>query len=81
MAEREIANLLVTRGSDGVLLYSEGRRTDFPPREVVTARDSTGAGDQLLAFLLTSLHEGRVMQEAVRDAMDKVEELLKRGSP
>jgi sugar/nucleoside kinase (ribokinase family) len=81
MAEREIANLLVTRGSEGVLLYSEGRRTELPPRVVVKARDSTGAGDQLLAFLLTSLHEGRGMQEAVRDAMDGVEALLQKGLP
>jgi sugar/nucleoside kinase (ribokinase family) len=76
IAEREIANLLVTRGPAGTRLYTEGTCTDFPPRVVVSARDSTGAGDQLLAFLLTSLHEGRAMTDAVRNAMDRVETLL-----
>ena len=73
IAEREIAHLLVTRGPSGTSLYSGGRCVEFPPRVVVTARDSTGAGDQLLAFLLTALHEGVPMPEAVRIAMDKVE--------
>ena len=76
IADREIANLLVTRGPGGARLYSGGSFIDFPPRVVISARDSTGAGDQLLAFLLTALHEGRGMQEAVRDAMDGVEKLL-----
>jgi sugar/nucleoside kinase (ribokinase family) len=78
IAEREIAHLLVTRGPAGSSLYGEGRCIEFPPRVVVKARDSTGAGDQLLAFLLSSLHEGIAMPEAVRTAMDKVEAFLQR---
>ena len=78
IAEREIAHLLVTRGPAGSSLYGGGRCIEFPPRVVVKARDSTGAGDQLLAFLLSSLHEGIAMPEAVRTAMDKVEAFLQR---
>jgi sugar/nucleoside kinase (ribokinase family) len=80
MAEREIAHLLVTRGPAGARLYSGGRRVDFPPRVVVRARDTTGAGDQLLASLLSYLHEGREMEDAVRAAMDRVEERLLKGA-
>ncbi|MGA2641235.1 MAG: PfkB family carbohydrate kinase [Spirochaetia bacterium] len=81
MAEREIANLLVTRGPAGTRLFGEGRCIDFPPRTVVSAPDTTGAGDQLLALLLSFLHEGRAIEDAVRAAMDKVEERLQKGSP
>ena len=79
--ERDITHLLVTRGPAGVRLYSDGRCTDLAPRVVVTARDSTGAGDQLLAFLLSALHEGASMPDAVRTAMDRVEEHLQQESP
>ncbi len=79
MAEREILHLLVTRGPAGTRLYSEGRRTDFLSRLVARAPDTTGAGDQLLALLLSFLHEGRPMPDAVRAAMDGVEERLQKG--
>jgi sugar/nucleoside kinase (ribokinase family) len=78
MADREIAHLLVTSGPSGARLYSEGRCVSFAPRAVVSAQDTTGAGDQLLAFLLSFLHEGREMQEAVRASMDRVEERLQK---
>ncbi len=80
MAEREITHLLVTRGPAGTRLYSGGGCTDFSPRVIVGAADTTGAGDQLLALLLSFLHEGRSMEDAVRAAMDGVEELLQKGS-
>jgi len=73
MAGREIEHLLVTRGSAGTRLFRGGRRVEFPPRTVVSTRDTTGAGDQLLACLLSLLHEGRGMEDAVRAAMDTVE--------
>lgn len=80
MAERGIANILVTRGAEGSRLYSQGRSVDFAPRRVVRAPDTTGAGDQLLAHLLSFLHEGRALPEAVRSAMDSVEDRLAQGS-
>lgn len=76
MAARAIPHVLVTRGSMGSRLYADGRSEDFPPRVVVKARDTTGAGDQLLSFLLSYLHKGTDMRSAVRAAMDRVEEGL-----
>jgi len=80
MAERGIAHVLETRGPEGSRLFSEGRRVDFAPRRVVRAPDTTGAGDQLLALLLSFLHEGRGLPEAVRSAMDRVEDRLEEAS-
>jgi sugar/nucleoside kinase (ribokinase family) len=80
MAEKRIMNLLVTRGSEGATLYHETRREDFPPSVVVQARDTTGAGDLLLAALLSRLHGGEEMAAAVLGAMAFVEERLQRGA-
>jgi sugar/nucleoside kinase (ribokinase family) len=80
MADREIAHLLVTRGPAGARLYSGGQCVDYPPRKVVMTHDTTGAGDQLLALLLSFLHEGQEMKDAVRAAMDRVEERLQKGA-
>ena len=80
MAERRIQNILVTRGSEGAQLYRKGRQEDFPPSVVVQARDTTGAGDLLLAALISRLHAGDEMAAAVRGAMGFVEERLQRGA-
>jgi sugar/nucleoside kinase (ribokinase family) len=77
MADRDIAHVLVTRGPEGCRLYGEGRCVDLAPRVVARAPDTTGAGDQLLALLLSFLHDGRGMADAVRAAMDRVEERLR----
>jgi len=65
LRERRIEHLLVPRGRRGARLYAcaaDGRlRTaSFAPARVIGTRDSTGAGDRLLAALLSRLaHEGR----------------------
>jgi sugar/nucleoside kinase (ribokinase family) len=80
MAERRIRNILVTRGGEGAQLFRKGGREDFPPSVVVQAQDTTGAGDLLLAALLSRLHTGEEMAAAVREAMAFVEERLQRGA-
>jgi sugar/nucleoside kinase (ribokinase family) len=80
MKERRIANALVTRGEEGATLYTGGARIDLPPKNVVGARDTTGAGDLLVALLLSCLHRGEGMEAAVRSAMRSVEERLGKGS-
>ncbi|MGA2976324.1 MAG: PfkB family carbohydrate kinase [Spirochaetia bacterium] len=80
MADRRIANVLVTRGEQGASLYREGGREDFVPESVVQARDTTGAGDLLLALLLSALHQGVEMASAIRSAMSAVEERLRKGA-
>jgi sugar/nucleoside kinase (ribokinase family) len=80
MAEKRILNILVTRGSEGAQLYGKAGREDFPPAVIVHAQDTTGAGDLLLAALLSRLHEGEEMAAAVRGSMLFVEERLHRGA-
>lgn len=80
MSEREIRHLLLTLGERGTRLYSEGAVTEFAPGTVVKAKDTTGAGDQLLASMISLLHEGRALPEAVRGAMDRVEQRLQKES-
>jgi sugar/nucleoside kinase (ribokinase family) len=80
MAERRIQNVLVTRGSEGAQLYRKGGQESFRPSVIVQARDTTGAGDLLLAALLSRLHAGDEMTAAVRGAMAFVEERLQRGA-
>ena len=79
MDERRVANILVTRGREGASLYSGGARQDFAPGRVVDAPDTTGAGDLLDAALLSTLHRGVPMAEAVRAAMTAVEARLAEG--
>jgi sugar/nucleoside kinase (ribokinase family) len=79
MAERRIGSVLVTLGSRGVRLHTAEGARDYAPAVVVPARDTTGAGDMLLAALLSRLHEGVPMGEAVPSAMRSVESWLQKG--
>jgi len=80
MAARRIANAAVTRGPDGVELWTGGTARRFAPSRVVATADTTGAGDRLLAGLLDGLHEGLAMADALRAAMETVETWLEKGS-
>ena len=85
MRERRIANIVVTRGKEGLSLYdnsgaADGGRVDHAPIRVADTGDTTGAGDLLLASLLSRLHAGAPMGKAVRAAMDTVEDCLQEGS-
>jgi sugar/nucleoside kinase (ribokinase family) len=85
MKGRKIANILVTRGRSGTSLYGApdagtAAREDFAPTSVVDAGDTTGAGDLLLAHLLSCLHRGMSMREALRSAMEAVESVLGEGA-
>jgi sugar/nucleoside kinase (ribokinase family) len=85
MRERNIAHVVVTRGREGLSLYdhpdsADGGRVDFAPGRLVATGDTTGAGDLLLASLLSGLHGGAPMWAAVRAAMDAVEDCLREGA-
>jgi sugar/nucleoside kinase (ribokinase family) len=85
MNERGIAHVVVTRGDEGVTLFSGdptrgGSHVDIPGRPVAGARDTTGAGDLLTALVLNSLQQGADMEGAVRAAMRSVEERLEKGA-
>jgi sugar/nucleoside kinase (ribokinase family) len=79
MSDRRIQNVLVTRGSAGASLYRTAGREDFAPSVVMAAPDTTGAGDLLLAGLLSRLHRGEELSAAVRRSMLAVEARLQRG--
>ncbi len=76
MADRRIKTIVVTRGENGLSLYHAGAREDWSPGRRVDARDTTGAGDLLLAALISELHKGVEMRAAVRNAMSVVEDRL-----
>ncbi len=80
MAERQIEAILVTRGEKGACLYANGEQREIPPATVVEARDTTGAGDLLLAALLSRLHGGADLTAAVVAAMRDVEKRLMGGA-
>jgi sugar/nucleoside kinase (ribokinase family) len=79
MAERQIEAVLVTRGEKGACLYAHGERMELPPARVIESRDTSGAGDLLLASLLSRLHEGADLAAAVVSAMRSVEKRLLEG--
>jgi sugar/nucleoside kinase (ribokinase family) len=76
---RRIANVLVTLGREGALLYDDDGETAFAPSLVVDATDTTGAGDLLLASLISLLHAGQPVRAAVPSAMRGVEQRLASG--
>jgi sugar/nucleoside kinase (ribokinase family) len=80
MRDREIANVLVTRGEAGAVLYAAGKSVDYAPGTVIRASDTTGAGDLLLALLLSRLQRGEQIETAVPSAMRAVEERLAAGA-
>jgi sugar/nucleoside kinase (ribokinase family) len=83
--QRGIANLLVPSGASGVRLYSLGpdgrvHSVRFAPARVVRSRDSTGAGDRLLAAVLARVGKGTSIARAVPAAMREVEKALEEGT-
>jgi D-beta-D-heptose 7-phosphate kinase/D-beta-D-heptose 1-phosphate adenosyltransferase len=58
------ADVLVTLGQDGMLLYSEGQFSSFPSTAVEVS-DVTGAGDTVAAAIAIKLSEGATLVQAV----------------
>jgi sugar/nucleoside kinase (ribokinase family) len=82
MAERRIAHLLVSRGDRGVRLHTltaEGsvRRVEQAPRHVLAVRDTTGAGDRLLAAVLERADREPSLAATLPGALDAVSRALK----
>lgn len=76
---RRIGCVLVTLGRQGLRLYDDTGEEAFAPARVVDTPDTTGAGDLLLASLVSRLHAGEPMRTAVRSAMHGVEQRLQAG--
>lgn len=58
-----VQNVLITLGSRGVYISTEGH-SEIVPAYKVKAIDTTGAGDAFNGGLLTALSEGRTLREA-----------------
>jgi len=84
LRQRRIDHLLVPRGSRGVRLYARwapGEALELAPRRRVATPASTGAGDRLLAGVLSGLGCGRELPDAVAAAMREVERSLEEACP
>lgn len=68
MARLELEHLLVTRGAEGMTLYSRGGHSLHVPAEAREVYDVSGAGDTALAALTCFLVRGRTLEQAVRAA-------------
>lgn len=65
--DKGVQNVLITLGSRGVYINSEGH-SEIVPAYRVNAIDTTGAGDAFNGGLLTALSEGKSLAEAARFA-------------
>lgn len=64
----DIEHVLLTRGEDGMSLYSRGGRCLHVPTEAREVYDVSGAGDTVLAALTCYLARGEPLEAAVRAA-------------
>lgn len=67
LLRKGVQNVLITLGSRGVYIRTEGR-SEIVPAYKVDAVDTTGAGDAFNGGLLTALAEGKSLPDAVRFA-------------
>jgi sugar/nucleoside kinase (ribokinase family) len=67
LAQLGVAEVLVTRGSRGALVFAEGQLVDLPAR-AVEAADPTGAGDAFCVLYATARSRGRGPIQAARQA-------------
>lgn len=65
--DKGVENVLITLGSRGVYINTEGH-SEIVPAYRVKALDTTGAGDAFNGGLLTALSEGKSLAEAARFA-------------
>lgn len=81
LATLEVPEVLITRGSRGVLVYAEGELSELPARPPVPEIDATGAGDAFAAIYIASRAHGRPPLMAARRAAAFVGAVLSRRLP
>jgi sugar/nucleoside kinase (ribokinase family) len=89
LAERNIQQLLVTRGRRGVRLYERDagdgesekvRSLTVSPSRIVEMADTTGAGDTLLSMYLEALDREAKVEPALQRAVQIVETCIEEGT-
>lgn len=68
IADKGTPNVIITMGSKGALVYSEGK-AEFVSAYKVNAIDTTAAGDVFNGALVVALSEGKELLEAVQFAV------------
>lgn len=81
LAEIGVAEVVITLGSRGSLVYADGELTPVPARPVVANVDTTGAGDEYAAIYLAARSRGRSPVLAARRASAFVGAMLSRRLP
>jgi adenosine kinase len=64
----KIKALIITKGSQGSHIYTEGRIIEIPPAKPVATRDPTGCGDAYRAGLVHGILEGYDLETTGRIA-------------
>lgn len=81
LATLEVPELIVTRGSKGALVYTNGELTEVPARPAVPNAEATGAGDEFAAIYIASRSHGRSPVVAAHRAAAFVGAVLSRRLP
>jgi len=78
LASLKVPEVIVTRGSQGALIWSAGELTEVPARPSVPTVGATGAGDAFAAIYMTARSRGRLPLVAARRASVFVGAMLSR---
>jgi len=81
MNKNRIQNLILTKGKEGLEWYFlkdlEGQKNVFKPHNVIKAKDTTGAGDLLLASIVNNMTKFNI-HKSIELSMRQVEAFLRR---
>ena len=78
LAGLEVPEVIVTRGSRGALIWTDGELTEVPARPPVANAGATGAGDAFAAIYIAARSRGRAPLVAARRAAVFVSAMLSR---
>jgi sugar/nucleoside kinase (ribokinase family) len=78
LASLDVAEIVVTFGSEGSLVFAEGRLERVPARPLEDEVDPTGAGDAFMAAYLVSRSSGYAPVPSARRASEIVADVLGR---
>ena len=78
LAELEVPEVIVTRGSRGALVWADGELSEVPARPLVEDAAATGAGDAFAAIYIAARSRGRSPSVSARRAAVFVGAMLSR---
>jgi sugar/nucleoside kinase (ribokinase family) len=81
LSSLDVPEVIVTRGSRGALVFTDGELTEVPARPPVPNAAATGAGDEFAAIYIAARARGRSPVLAARRAAAFVGAMLSRRLP